>query len=369
MDQENFDFELPEDLQDVEIIYCDNEEEFDEAGDVEGEYEEVEDLSIYTFAKHEKSVFAIAVSPDDKYIVTGSEDDMAYVWDVETKEILITCSGHNDSVTQVGFNHNGKYVSTADMSGMIQVWNMEDRNLVWGNEMEDLEWLQWHPVANVLIGGYNSGLIHIWQVPGGNFKTLPSHGQISSCGKILPDGVRLVAGYGDGQVKLWDMKTTSLLWKITVSNDAITALDLNSDGTLLGIAPVSQLVLTSDGRGVVNLKSDDKNDVEGILISSELGVIVTGSISGEICLWNLAKHILRHKINIGCAVTVIKLGRNGNIFIGATGGSIYECDVVSGTITKVLTGHVDDILDIAVPKSGNKIISASDDGSVKIFNI
>ncbi|XP_044750745.1 angio-associated migratory cell protein [Coccinella septempunctata] len=368
MNQENDEFILPEDLQDVEIIYSDNED--DEEGNYENEenpYEEVEDKSKFSFTNHEKSVFAVDISPDGKHVVTGGEDDMAFVWDIDTKEILITCNGHKDSVSQVGFNHDGKYVATADMSGMIQVWNVSEKNLAWSNEMGDLEWLQWHPIANVLIAGFHTGEIYIWQVPSGNCKALPSHGQVSSCGKILPDGKRLVAGYGDGQVKLWDLKTTSLLWKKTCSS-GITALAINSNGTLLGIAPTSELALISDGRHVVTLKCDDKDDIECIEVSSELGVIITGSISGEVCIWNLAKHVLRHKISVGCAVTVLKLGRNGELFFGA-GGAIYECNAVNGTITKGLTGHVDDILDIAVPRVGNYIVSSSDDSTVKIFDI
>lgn len=169
-------------------------------------------------------------------------------------------------------------------------------------------------------------------------------------------------------MKLWDLKTTTLLWKKTCSV-GITGLDVNSDGTLLGIAPLSEIVLASDGRFVVCLKTSDKDDVEGILISSELGLIITGSISGEVCIWNSTKHFLRNKINIDCAVTVMKLGRNGEIYVGATNSAIYVCNPMLGTITKVLTGHLDDILDIAIPKQGNCIISSSDDSTVKIFEV
>lgn len=197
MDGEHEEFVLPEDLQDVEVIYYSDNEVDDEINDdneEDNQYEEVEDVSKYTFSKHEKSVFAVDVSPDGKLVVTGGEDDIAYVWDFETKETVITCNGHKDSVTHVGFNRDGKYVFTADMSGVIQVWNVSNRNLAWSMEMEDLEWMQWHPITNVLIGGFNSGDIYMWQVPKGYCKSLPSHGCASSCGKILPDGMRLAAG-------------------------------------------------------------------------------------------------------------------------------------------------------------------------------
>ena len=44
---------------------------------------------------------AIAVSPDGKYIVSGSDDKTVKVWSLETGQEVRTLSGHTDSVNAV----------------------------------------------------------------------------------------------------------------------------------------------------------------------------------------------------------------------------------------------------------------------------
>ncbi|KAK9876742.1 hypothetical protein WA026_014980 [Henosepilachna vigintioctopunctata] len=368
MDDENSDLELPNDLDDVEVIYSDGEED-----DVE-ETSEIKDISKYSFEKHTKSVFSIDISRDEQFMVSGGEDDTAYVWNLNTRDVVFECTGHNDSVVEVRFNHDGQYVATADMSGMIQVWSVRDHKLIWCNEGDDLQWLQWHSQANILVSGFKSGDIYIWQVPQSNCKVLPSHGFGSGCGKILPDGKRLVSGYMDGQIKLWDIKSSSTIWQLSeLCSAGITSLDINTDGTLLIVAPTSELFLLSNGKKIANLQShseeSEEPDVEFTLISSELGVVVTGALSGELCVWDLGKHILRHQARIESSVTLLKWGKDGKVFVGATDGVIYVCDVRNGTLIKTLTGHEHAILDIVVPSSGDYIISASDDTTVKIFDV
>lgn len=364
-------------LDNVEIIYSDDESYSDEMVEEFSDPEEnveinVQDLSKHTFVKHKGSIFMSALREDGQYMITGGEDDTAFVWCMNSKSIYFECTGHKDSVTQVGFNYDGTLVVSADMGGLIQVWNISDQKLLWCTEGEDLEWLFWHPKANVLFSGCHSGDIYIWQVPQSSLKLLASHGPSTSCAKILPDGKRLIAGYSDGQIKLWDIKLATIVWQLDEPlAQGITNLDLNTDGTLLAVAPTSQIILASDGRLISTLQSNKENekDVEVVLINSELGVLVTGALSGELCVWDLSRQTLRHKATIDCSVTVIKWGNNGKVFVGAVNGCIYVCDVRSGLLEKTLTGHKKDILDITVCNKENFILSSSDDCTVKLFDI
>ena len=46
--------------------------------------EEVEfnDMSERTLDAHNGSVFCVAVTKSEKYVLTGGEDDLAYIWDI-----------------------------------------------------------------------------------------------------------------------------------------------------------------------------------------------------------------------------------------------------------------------------------------------
>ena len=63
-----------------------------------------------TLEGHTGSIDSVAVSPDRKFIVTGSWDNTAKMWDSTTKECVGTLEGHyNDSVA---VSPDGKFIVT-----------------------------------------------------------------------------------------------------------------------------------------------------------------------------------------------------------------------------------------------------------------
>ncbi|KAK5646059.1 hypothetical protein RI129_004523 [Pyrocoelia pectoralis] len=363
---------LEEGIDDLEVVYLEDLEEvvFNEDGEDLIQQQAV-DLARLTFSKHSTSVFTGAFNKNGSLVVTGGEDDMAYVWSTENAEILFECTGHKDSVTEAGFNFNDQFVATGDMSGLIQVWNVQQKKLVWCYEGDDMEWLIWHHMANVLISGSASGDIYIWQIPQGNCKVLPSHGTSTLCGKILLDGKRLLAGYSDGQVRLWDLKSGEMLWQLTsnIPVKAVTSLDITGDAYLCVVAPSAQLFKVADGTQTASYLTTDETEVEVVAFNSESGMLATGAISGKLCVWDYKKNNLRHETKLDTSITTIKWGLNDRMFVGCTDSCIYVCDARSGTLVEVLTGHNANILSLSLTNDCSSVLSTSDDATAKIFVI
>ncbi|XP_023014115.2 LOW QUALITY PROTEIN: angio-associated migratory cell protein [Leptinotarsa decemlineata] len=373
------DFE-PEDHQE-EVIYLDevqevSVEEYIEDLDISVDDEpecqpEIIDLSVLTFQNHKKSsVFCSDLTNDGQLAITGGEDDTAFLWKTENGEVVFECTGHKDSVVEVCFNFDNQYVATGDMKGMIQVWNVQEKTLVWCHECDDdLEWLFWHPLTNVLFCGSRNGDVSVWQIPQGNCKMLYAHNNSPAlCSKLLPDLKHILVGYENGQLKLWIIRECKTCGP-SICLDLPT-MDIDKEGTLAIVAPGSILVKLADGKIITTLLAGGETDVEEVLFNKELGNVATGSISGKLCVWELGHHVLRHEANIQCAVTVMKWGSNCKIFIGASDAAVYVCDVKTGTLLHKLTGHKSEILSISVFKNcSNQILTTSDDGTAKIFNI
>ena len=53
--------------------------------------------------------------------------------------------------------------------------------------------MQWHPAANVLLGGSVQGEVYMWKIPDNDCKILPGTGNRVEAGAILPDGIELIA--------------------------------------------------------------------------------------------------------------------------------------------------------------------------------
>lgn len=376
--------EVYDDLgEDVEVVYVDDFEIDDTEDQIQDENEEerfekeVVDLSKLTFSKHARPVFSGILNKNGLLAATGGEDDMAYVWFTETGDILLECTGHKDSVTHVGFSFDEQYVATGDMSGLIQVWSLKDKKLCWCFEVDDMDWLVWHHLANVLFAGTRSGDVYVWQIPDGNCKILPSHGPPSTCGNVLSDGKRLLAGYGDGKIRLWDIKTTSVLWQLTETipvkeneqNHGITSLEVTNDLNLFVVAPTANIYKVANGQQTGSMLTANEVNIEVAAINNESALVATGSLSGKLCMWDLKKNNLRHEASLETSVTILKWGPHERLFAGADDGCIYVCDAKSGTLIEVLTGHQAVILSLYISKDGSTVLSTSDDGTAKLFSV
>ena len=97
---------------------------------------------IHTLTGHNYIVYGVSFSPDGKYLATGSADKTAKVWDVESGDEILTLTGHNDFVYGVSFSPDGKYLATGSGDRTVKVWDVESgdeihtltghKNAVWG---------------------------------------------------------------------------------------------------------------------------------------------------------------------------------------------------------------------------------------------
>lgn len=82
------------------------------------------------FAGHTDAVNAIEVSPNGKYLLSGSNDKSARIWDLATGQELRKLTVNCWKVLSVAFSENGKYCATACNDGSIKVWEVESGLLI-----------------------------------------------------------------------------------------------------------------------------------------------------------------------------------------------------------------------------------------------
>lgn len=73
---------------------------------------------------HESCSIAVAVSPDGRFLLSGSLDETARVWDAETGECLAVLAGHGAVVPAVGFSPDGSLIMTASNNGVVRIWSL-----------------------------------------------------------------------------------------------------------------------------------------------------------------------------------------------------------------------------------------------------
>ena len=71
---------------------------------------------------HEGSVFSVAISPDGKRIVSGSYDNTVRLWDISGNPIGQPLRGHKGSVMSVAFSPDGKMIVSGSYDGTVRLW-------------------------------------------------------------------------------------------------------------------------------------------------------------------------------------------------------------------------------------------------------
>ena len=80
-------------------------------------------------AGHSSSVLCLALTSDQKYLVSGSKDKSIKVWSMVDRRPITTLYGHKSAVTQLILTSNNKFLvsNSSDMS--IRIWNFCTKTL------------------------------------------------------------------------------------------------------------------------------------------------------------------------------------------------------------------------------------------------
>jgi predicted Ser/Thr protein kinase len=86
------------------------------------------DQSVMTLRGHSDEVYGMAVSPDGKRIVSGSDDKTIKVWDAATgAELMTLVDEHGYDVSSVAFSPDGKTIAAGCWEDSIKLWKSGPR--------------------------------------------------------------------------------------------------------------------------------------------------------------------------------------------------------------------------------------------------
>lgn len=78
-----------------------------------------------TLIGHTGSINCLSVSPDNKYVLSGSDDNLAILWNIQENRLASILRGTEFPVKYVGFSDSGKEIFTSDLSTRFSIWKSD----------------------------------------------------------------------------------------------------------------------------------------------------------------------------------------------------------------------------------------------------
>lgn len=280
--------------------------------DLAGETSTDEDLG------HSDVIDGLAFSPDSKLLASGSDDETARIWEVDTGKSVAVLRFHARHVNSVSFSSDGSRLAAASTDETISIWKQKSPG-DWGS----------HPYQ-VLRG--HTGLI--WSVA------------------FAPNSSLLVSAGNDNSLRIWDTNAVEE-WASELRLDGPTPVTATLDGKPGHQEPVCALGIPFDGE-----------------------IIASASLDGTICLWDGRTGVLRsttpraHERRI----TSLVFSSKGKYLVSASADRdalVWD----AGSVDKMeqpkhrLEGHTNWVRGIAISPNEGLVASASDDRTVRVWDI
>ncbi len=119
-------------------------------------------------ARADAAVFSV----DNAFLLSGGKDNKVSMWDLSTMppKIIKTFEGHTGPVKSLDVSPNGKYLATGSADGSVRIWNLHSTNLEYElkGHSKEVNAVVYSPNGRTLASGGADGVIVLWGTGNGN---------------------------------------------------------------------------------------------------------------------------------------------------------------------------------------------------------
>lgn len=369
---------------------------------------------------HKGKVNMAIFSPNEKIIVSASDDKTIRIWDSCSGKCENILEGHANSVKTIAFNSDGTKVISTSLDGTVRIWDLQNNGIcvdyimpIKGNYSTTAA--SFGPNDRHILVSYDNGMLVIMAKNDDSIVTLNGHSKEVVSALYSNDGRYIVSASWDKTVGIWDGHNGKLLHKLIGHSGDILFAVFSPNGKQVASASRDRTVRVWDSTSgeCLHIYYGHQDEINSVCYSSDGQYLLSSSRDNTIRLWEVMtgncirtidtspnhallitidskdKHIIASMNNYDLSIWNLQSGEpmptceedrdklihflltpDRNYIVGTTTGEnvVQVWDRKSKQCVQSYIGHTQRVWSFAFNPAGDKVVSASSDHTIKIWD-
>ncbi|MEI6286701.1 MAG: RING finger protein [Bacillota bacterium] len=316
--------------------------------------------------------FALIAPKTAKEVATGADGGETKIFSTSNSALLRTLRIGTERVCSASYTDSGSKLITGNQVGEIAVYNSQQGELLLRKKIHQGAVLALAATKKdtIISIGKDQQLLFSDGENGKEIKGITL--SFSPLNWAFSNDRNMIAlANSKGELSLFNAQTGKLVLE-GLAIGGVAAIAVKNDGTIVVANADGQIsIIAIDGTIKSKFSAGKNGSIAVLSLDATENKIFTAGKSLVIKQWNLTTQkcimaLARHKIWMEDAA----VSRDGALIaVGQANGSIKIIDADSGEIVETLTGHSELVRSVAFSEDGKRLVSGSDDKTVKVWNL
>ena len=301
-------------------------------------------------------VNSVAFSPDGQLVAVGSAKGNIWIRSEEDGSVIKVFTEHDSKINVLKFSPDGHLLASVSADG-VRLWQVNGdgpSRLIGQIEAEywlrddALQEIAFSREGDILAVPNLDGAVQMWNIDRNSAtlipETIPAQGPEVSALAFDYDGQSVTVGYVDSTVRNWRLPDGQLLFTREQYRDqynTVKSIAFDPSGQTIAIARkmISEISVWQVTSGVhLSTFTDHRTDIYSSAFSPDGQLIASGS----------GRSLISEEVQ---------------------DNTIYVWHVSDAAVLSKLTGHTDSVNSLAWSPEGTILVSGSEDGTVRLWQI